>query len=58
MGIMLMSLLLGSAGWFLGSLTNLDLWVISFSIIGFFLPPFYVLEKIHTNTELNNKKIG
>lgn len=55
MCIMLMSLLLSSVGWFLGSLTNLDLWVISFSVIGFFLPPFYVLEKIYINKDINKK---
>lgn len=46
MVIMLFSLFLSGLGWYLGSKIGADIWVILFSIVGFFLPPFFALERI------------
>lgn len=49
MVIMLFSLFLSGLGWYLGSIIGADFYVILFSMVGFFLPPFFALERILVN---------
>lgn len=51
MVIMLFSLFFSGLGWYLGSKIGADFWVILFSMVGFFFPPFFVLEKIEVNQD-------
>ncbi|WP_156132804.1 hypothetical protein [Clostridium culturomicium] len=54
--ILFFSLSLGWIGFYLGSKTGVDFYVILFSVAGFFLPPFYVLERIWVNQDEKPKK--
>lgn len=54
--LMFFSLTLGWLGFCLGSKTGIDFWVILLSVTGFFLPPFYILEKLIVNKEDKERK--
>lgn len=55
MNLLIISILLGFFGWGIGALIGGGGFIILFSIIGFLIPPFYVLEKIYLQS-INNKK--
>ncbi|GAA0780171.1 hypothetical protein [Hathewaya limosa] len=49
MRLMLISVILGYLGIVLGRSLGSDFYSICFGLIGFFLPVFYILEKIYTD---------